>query len=325
MARTKNAKVPEIGSEAPEFNLPSAQGGSLRLGMRTATGPVIVAFFRGAWSEDDVSFFKKLAEKEDEINLAIGDVVGIGMVESKAAREFVKASGMKSYILYDYAKTATPAWGLLEKDKENGEYARPATFLIGSDNKVVEAWMDSRPNPDDLLAKVSEITGLPKPPEEEGGDEEKPKKAKAAKKADAESPDAESSEASEKPKREKLSPEEREKRRAERKVARESGGDAKPAAESGEETEAEAKSGDEAGNEAEAEGASSEVAEDKSEVKSGGEAGNEAEGEGSGGQAEGSSAGDSESEDGSDVSVSDGSDEEGRESGSGEKEGKVGG
>lgn len=308
MARTKNAKVPEVGSEAPEINLPSAQGGSLRLGMRTATGPVIVAFFRGVWSEEDVSFFKKLAEKEDEINLAIGNVVGVGMVESAAAREFAKASGMKSYILYDYAKTATPAWGLLEKDKENGEYARPATFLIDSDNKVVEAWIDDRPNPNDLLAKVSEITGLPKAPEEEGGDE-KPKKAKAAKKADAEG--------------EKPSPEEREKRRAEREAARESGGDAKPAAESGEEkTKAEAKSGGEAGNEEESEGASSEGAEEKSEVKSGGGAGKEAGGGGSGEQAEGAS---SEGSERGGAESGDGSDEEGGEARSGKKEGKEGG
>lgn len=241
MARTKNAKVPEVGSEVPEFNLSSAQGGSLRLGMRTATGPVIVAFFRGVWSEEDVAFFKKLAAKEDEINLAIGDVVGVGVAEAGAAREFVKATGMKSHILYDYAKVATPAWGLLEKDKEHGEYARPATFLIDTDNKVVEAWMDERPNPDELLAKITGITGLPKEPEEED-EGEKPKKG-ATKKADDEgaSDAADSSEGSEEPKREKLSPEEREKRRAERKAARESDGEAKPAAEEEKRPEAEGK------------------------------------------------------------------------------------
>lgn len=228
MARTKNAKVPEVGAEVPEFNLPSAQGGVLRLGMRTATGPVIVAFFRGEGDEEDISYFKKLAGKEDEINLALGDVVGIGVVESAAAREFAKATGMKSYILYDYAKVATPAWGLLERDKKNGDHARAATFLIGTDNKVVEAWMDDRPNPDELLAKITEITGLPKEPEEEVADEgdEKPKKGKAAKK-DESGESGESSEASEKPKGEKPSPEDREKRRAERKAAKEgdSGGD----------------------------------------------------------------------------------------------------
>ena len=53
--RRQNVAVPEIGGEAPEFNLPSAQGGQLRLGMRTARGPVVVVFFRGAWAEEDVA------------------------------------------------------------------------------------------------------------------------------------------------------------------------------------------------------------------------------------------------------------------------------
>lgn len=208
MARTKVAAVPEVGDEAPEFHLPSAQGGQLRLSMRTVRGPVVVVFYRGPDSEEDVEYFKALAEKEDEINLAAGSVVGIGVAEPWEARELLQKSGIKSYILYDYARVASRDWGLLEKDRERGEYARPAVFIVGPDRKVVEAWVDERPEPAELLAKVSEITGLPRSAEEKP---EKPGKAK---------PDGE---AADKPERPRLSPEEREKRRAERKAAREAG------------------------------------------------------------------------------------------------------
>ena len=194
MARTKAVHVPEVGDEAPEFNLPSAQGGRLRLGMRVVRGPVVIVFYR-TWSEEDVEYFKALAGKEDEINLSLGSVVGIGVAEPHEAREFVKESGIKSYVLYGYSKTATREWGLLESDKEHGEYARPATFIVGPENKISHAWPDERPGVEELLAKVAEITGLPKPAEEE----------------DDQQPDA----------AEKPSPEEREKRRAERKAARE--------------------------------------------------------------------------------------------------------
>jgi len=228
VARTKVAAVPEVGNEAPEFHLPSAQGGQLRLSMRTARGPVVVVSYRGTDFEEDVEYFKALAEKEDEINLAAGSVVGIGVAEPDEAREFLKASGIKSYVLYDYARVASRDWGLLEKDKERGEYARPAVFIVGADHKISHAWVDERPEPAEILAKISEMTGLPKPPEEEDG--EKPKKPKRAKaEGEAESPDA-----AEKPERKKLSPEEREKRRAERKAAREAGetpGAEKPKAE----------------------------------------------------------------------------------------------
>jgi len=195
--------VPEVGAEAPEFNLPSAQGGQLRLSMRTAHGPVVVVFFRGAWSEEDVAYFKALSEKEDEINHARASVVGIGAIEPDEAQEFVRASGIKSYVLYDYVRVTTWQWGLMEKNKEHGNYARPAVFIVGSDHKVVHAWTDGRPPAEEILAKVSEITGLPKPAEQE---EEEKKDA---------------AEDGEKPK--KMSAEERERIKAERRAAREAG------------------------------------------------------------------------------------------------------
>ncbi len=225
MARTKTPTVPEVGGEAPEFHLPSAQGGQLRLSMRTARGPVVVAFYSGGWSEEDVAYFKDLASKEDEINLAAASVVGIGRGEPQAARDFVRETGIKSYVLYDYAGIATREYGLLEKDKEHGEYARPATFIVDSDHKVVHAWVGERPKAEEVLEKVSEITGLPRPAEEDGesAEEEKPKRrGKAAKGAD----DGEAGEDQAKEgKPTKPSPEEREKRRAERQAARSEGND----------------------------------------------------------------------------------------------------
>jgi peroxiredoxin len=248
VARTKTASVPEVGADAPEFNLPSAQGGQLRLSMRTVRGPVVVVFFRGPWSEEDVAYFKALAEKEDEINHAGASVVGIGVVEPDEAREFVRVSGIKSYVLYDYVRVTTRQWGLMQKDREHGEYARPAAFIVGADHKIAHAWTDGLPPGEEILAKVGEITGLPGPVEEketaEEGGEEKPKKMsaeerekiKAERRAAREAgksvktgePDRkeEGSEGQEKPESgtpKKMSAEERERIKAERRAAREAG------------------------------------------------------------------------------------------------------
>src|SRR5919112_2617095 len=200
--RAKTEPVPVVGAEAPEFNLPSAQGGQLRLSMRTPRGPVVVAFYRPG-DEEDVGYFKALAGKEEEINLAAGSVVAIGVTEPPGARNFARASGLKSYVLYDYAKVASRQWGLLEKDRKQGDYARRAVFVVGPDHDVAQAWGGERPDPGEILARVSEITGLPKPPEE-------PKKD-----------GQEKAEEGEKPK--KMSAEEREKIKAERRAAREAG------------------------------------------------------------------------------------------------------
>ena len=210
--RSKTMPVPEVGAEAPEFNLPSAQGGQLRLSMRTVRGPVVVAFYR-PWSEEDVAYFKELAAKEDEINLAAGSVAAIGVAEPDEAREFARATGLKSYVLYDYARVTSRQWGLLEREKGRGDYTRPAVFIVGPDGNVVHAWNDDRPDAAELLAKVSEISGLPKPAEEA-----KPEKAAG----DAE-PAAEGADAEAKPAPKKLTAEEREKIKAERRAAREAG------------------------------------------------------------------------------------------------------
>jgi peroxiredoxin len=217
--RTRTEPVPEVGAEAPEFNLPSAQGGQLRLSMRTVRGPVVIASYRPG-DEEDVEYFKALAAKEEEINLAAGSVVGLGVAEPDEAREFVRATGMKSYVLYDYARAASHDWGLLEKNKKRGEYTRPAVFVVGPDHKVAHAWTSERPKPEEILAKVSEITGLPKPAEEAA--EEKPKRPKKAAEDDVgKTEEAGTVEGAEAPK--KLSAEERERIKAERRAAREAG------------------------------------------------------------------------------------------------------
>src|SRR4028118_1894424 len=94
--RKQNEAVPEVGAAAPEFNLPSAQGGQLRLSMRTVRGPVVVAFYRPG-NEEDVEYFKALAEKEQEINMASGSVAGIGVAEPEAAREFARARRLTAH------------------------------------------------------------------------------------------------------------------------------------------------------------------------------------------------------------------------------------
>src|SRR5215213_5567650 len=200
--RTKMGPVPEVGAEAPEFNLPSAQGGQLRLSMRTVRGPVVVAFYRPG-DEEDVEYFKALAAKEEEINMAAGSVVAIGVAEPTEARNFARASALKSYVLYDYARVTSRQWGLLEKDKKRGDHSRPAVFIVGPDHKVANAWVGKRPGPDEILAKISEISGLPKSPEEPKDTEK------------------EVPEGGERPK--KMSAEEREKIKAQRRAAREAG------------------------------------------------------------------------------------------------------
>ena len=120
MRRRRNEAVPEVGAEAPEFNLPSAQGGQLRLSMRTARGPVVVVFFRGAWFEEDVEYFRTLAAKEDEINLSGASIVGIGALEPDEAREFARESGTASM-----PAPPSSSWGRTTRSSTPGPTVSP--------------------------------------------------------------------------------------------------------------------------------------------------------------------------------------------------------
>ena len=201
MRRRRNEAVPEVGAEAPEFNLPSAQGGQLRLSMRTARGPVVVVFFRGAWFEEDAEYFQDARREEDEMNLRCLHRRYRGPRARRGA-EFARESGIKSMVLYDYARVTTRQWGLSERDKEHGEYARPAVFIVGTDQ--------GRPRLDRRSPRGRGDSGEGdrdhRPPEAAEEEEEKPQEA---------------TEGGEKPK--KMSAEERERIKAERRAAREAG------------------------------------------------------------------------------------------------------
>ena len=101
--------------------MPSAQGGQLRLSMRTARGPAPWWFSTGGRGpEKDVEYFEALAGKEDEINLW-PQLPSSALVRNgpEEAREFVAQSGIKSYVLYDYAKVASREWGTCYKKTRN--------------------------------------------------------------------------------------------------------------------------------------------------------------------------------------------------------------
>ena len=161
--RTKIGPVPEVGAEAPEFNLPSAQGGQLRLSMRTPRGPVVVAFYRPG-DEEDVEYFKAMAAKEDEINLAAGSVVAIGVAEPYQAQNF-GASGAEVL-----RATITPrlraASGGYWRRTETGRL-RPYCCIrrrARPQNRPLLGRPEAGTRGD--TGEVSEISGLPKPPEE---------------------------------------------------------------------------------------------------------------------------------------------------------------
>ena len=42
-------RILQVGDQAPDFSLPSSQGGMVRLSDLLRRGPVVLAFYRGHW------------------------------------------------------------------------------------------------------------------------------------------------------------------------------------------------------------------------------------------------------------------------------------
>jgi hypothetical protein len=70
--------------------------------MRTARGPVVVVFYSGGWSEEDVAYFKDWPRRRRRSHGR--RLSGRHRVRrADRARDFVRETGMKSYVLYDYS------------------------------------------------------------------------------------------------------------------------------------------------------------------------------------------------------------------------------
>ncbi len=136
----------DVGDTAPDFDLPRAGGGSLRLSDLRGK-PVVLYFYpqddTTSCTSEAIGFSQLLSEFER----AGATVVGLSPDSTKKHDKFKAKNGLSIDLVADEERKAIEAYGLwVEKQMYGHRYmgVERATFLIGADGRIVRIWRKVR-------------------------------------------------------------------------------------------------------------------------------------------------------------------------------------
>lgn len=170
-----------IGDPAPGFSLPDAHGGSVGLGARLAQGPVVLAFYRGAWCPYCNIQLRALQAALPEMQALGASLIAISpqapdeslsnIEKQKLAFDVLSDSGCEvagDYgVAFALAEELRPIYSDLgnalpgKNAADDWRLPIPATFVIAGDGRVAFADVDAdyrnRAEPDAILATLTRL------------------------------------------------------------------------------------------------------------------------------------------------------------------------
>ncbi|GAA1211945.1 peroxiredoxin-like family protein [Rhodoglobus aureus] len=168
----------KVGDTAPDFELPDAAGNQVRLSELLKAGPVVIAFYRGAWCPYCNLELKALQEKLPEFRDAGAALIAISPQTPDESLSTEEKHNLEFPVLSDGELTAINGFGLLhpvddrtkafyEKSgydlmKSNGatgwQLPLPATYVIKQDGTIAFAFVNAdyklRAEPADVIEVV---------------------------------------------------------------------------------------------------------------------------------------------------------------------------
>ncbi|MBX0323031.1 redoxin domain-containing protein [Halomicroarcula sp. F13] len=151
-----------VGEVAPEFTAPLADGGigELSLSDAVADGPVVLAFFPGAFTSVCSDELEAFDERQPELGAADATVYGVSIDTPFAQNAFRDQIGLDFALLSDTRRTIIDAYGVSMDFDGLGVYdlAKRSVFVVDADRQVTYAWATDdpgvEPNYDDVLDAV---------------------------------------------------------------------------------------------------------------------------------------------------------------------------
>jgi peroxiredoxin len=173
------ARAPNVGAQAPAFELPDTQGQSVALDNLLAGGPVVLVFYRGAWCPYCNLQLAAFRDRLDEIEAAGASLVAVSPQAPNASLSFAEQLALPFAVLSDAGNAVARSYGLEWVNPEwhaafqrehgvditefNGDDSQrlpaAATFLIGTGRRVeyvaISADYRWRVGPEEVLAALS--------------------------------------------------------------------------------------------------------------------------------------------------------------------------
>lgn len=171
----------KAGDKAPDFRLPDARGGHIRLKDRLTKGPVVVSFYRGGWSPYCNLELGALQQSLTDIKHLGAELVAISPQTPDESLSTAERNNLafavlsddgsataKAYgIAFDLAKELRPIYtrfnhALPDKNGDDGWVLPiPATYVIETDGTIVLAFIDvdyrNRLEPSEILAALQSL------------------------------------------------------------------------------------------------------------------------------------------------------------------------
>lgn len=176
------ASALRVGQQAPDFVLPDASDRSVSSTALRAAGPVVLTFYRGGWCpycnlelrawQTFLPALTALGTRLAAIspqtpdaswNTAQTNALGFPVL-SDQGNQVARRFGLV-FTLDESLRQLYPALGIdlsAHNGDGSGELPVPATYLVGSDGRVVDVWLDTdyrrRPEPAAVIARIRAIT-----------------------------------------------------------------------------------------------------------------------------------------------------------------------
>lgn len=136
MAQT-TATPAVVGEEAPDFELESTRGDTVRLSDTLDNGPTVVVFFRGNWC----SYCQETLRTYSHLNYDLWrhldvDVLPVTKDDVPDLVEMRDRFDLTTELLSDPDLEATHAYTDTEDSSKHGEIPVPATFVVDTDGIV---------------------------------------------------------------------------------------------------------------------------------------------------------------------------------------------
>jgi thioredoxin-dependent peroxiredoxin len=151
----------EPGNKAPDFDLPSDLGGSIKLS-KLKGKPVVVYFYPKDDTPGCTTEAKDFSCLIDEFKKAGCEVIGISPDDATSKAKFRKKHALSVQLAADADQKASTAYGVwVEKSMYGKKYmgVERATFLVGKDGKIAQVWHKVKVpgHADDVLQAVKHL------------------------------------------------------------------------------------------------------------------------------------------------------------------------
>ena len=147
----------DVGSKAPDFTLPNQDRQPVTLSEELKKGPVVLAFFPGAFSSVCTTEMCTFRDSSSELNQVGATVIGVSTDTFFALKAWADQQKFTFPLLSDYNREVLPKYGVVNPDMIGlKNIARRAVFVIdrGGVVRYREVLDDARNEPD--YAKVKQ-------------------------------------------------------------------------------------------------------------------------------------------------------------------------